>query len=66
MVLWVPQMRDIVTKLSDAVGVASGTESVPRSEELVAAAVSGQVVGGGNSIIVNCLRVGIAFQIEGG
>ena len=46
MVLWVPQTRDNVTKVSDAVGVASGTKRVPRSEELVVAAVSGQVVVG--------------------
>ena len=44
--LWVPWTRDIVTELSDAVGVASGTKRVPLSEELVVAAVSGQVVVG--------------------
>ena len=71
MVLWVPRTRDIGTKLSDAVGVASGMKRVPRSEDLVVAAVSGQVVGGGgggggNNVIVNRLRVRIAFKIEGG
>ena len=46
MVLWVPRTRDIVTKLNDAVGVASGMKRVPRSEDLVVATVSGQVVVG--------------------
>ena len=64
MVLWVPRTRDIVTKLSDAVGVASGMKRVPRSEDLVVAAVSGQVVG--NNIIVNRLGVRIVIKIEGG
>ena len=61
MVLWVPWTRDIGTKLSDDVGVASGMKRVPRSEDLVVATVSGQVVVG--VIIVNRLRVEIAFKI---